>query len=107
MDRSLTSCGTYDEGQTDHSVADMSDCAGGLPACGESHAETPPNNKYGVDTDFRFLVVSKHLIFCWMREDDCEEVTLGPDRQQDYMALLHREDVPNRSILSLLVGRIH
>lgn len=49
---------------------------------------TPLNSKYDVDTDIRFLVVSKHLIFYRVREPAYVEVTRVIDGRQDYMALL-------------------
>ena len=49
---------------------------------------TPLNSKYDVDTDIRFLVVSKHLIFYRVREPAYVEVARVIDGRQDYMAIL-------------------
>lgn len=49
---------------------------------------TPLNSKYDVDTDIRFLVVSRHLVFYRVREDDCVQVIRVIDGRQDYMAIL-------------------
>lgn len=48
----------------------------------------PLNGKYSVDTDLRFLVVSKQLIFYRVLEDDHIEVTRVLDGRQDYMTIL-------------------
>ena len=49
---------------------------------------TPLNSKYEVDTDIRFLVVSKQLVFYRVKEEECVEVTRVIDGRQDYMAIL-------------------
>ncbi len=46
------------------------------------------NGKYPVDTDLRFLTVSKHLIFYRVVENNHIEVTRVLDGRQDYMARL-------------------
>lgn len=46
------------------------------------------NGKYDVDTDLRFLIVSKHLIFYRVRGEESIEITRVIDGRQDYMALL-------------------
>lgn len=49
---------------------------------------TPLNSKYDVDTDIRFLVVSKQLVFYRVKGEECVEVTRVVDGRQDYMAIL-------------------
>ena len=49
---------------------------------------TPLNSKYDIETDIRFLIVSKHLIFYRVREEQYVEITRVIDGRQDYMALL-------------------
>lgn len=49
---------------------------------------TPLNSKYDMDTDIRFLIVSKHLIFYRVREEQYVEITRVIDGRQDYMAIL-------------------
>ena len=44
--------------------------------------------KYPVDTDLRFLIVSKHLIFYRIINDERIEVTRVIDGRQDYMSIL-------------------
>lgn len=44
--------------------------------------------KYPVDTDYRFLIVSKHLIFYRIVEDQHIEITRVLDGRQDYMTIL-------------------
>ncbi len=46
------------------------------------------SGKYEIDTDLRFLVVSKQLIFYRVREESVVEVTRVMDGRQDYLALL-------------------
>lgn len=49
---------------------------------------TPLNSKYDMETDIRFLIVSKHLIFYRVREEQSVEITRVIDGRQDYMAIL-------------------
>ena len=50
---------------------------------------TPLNSKFDVDTDLRFLVVSKQLVFYRVAEaDERIDVTRVLDGRQDYMAIL-------------------
>lgn len=49
---------------------------------------TPLNSKNDVDTDIRFLLVSKHLIFYRVREPACVEAARVIYGRQDYMAIL-------------------
>lgn len=49
---------------------------------------TPLNSKYDIETDIRFLIISKHLIFYRVREEQCVEITRVIDGRQDYMAIL-------------------
>ena len=49
---------------------------------------TELRRKFGVETDLRFLVVAKQLVFYRVVEDDHIEVTRVLDGRQDYMALL-------------------
>ena len=50
---------------------------------------TPLRSKYEVDTDLRFLIVSKHLIFYRVVEAAGRiEVTRVIDGRRDYMAIL-------------------
>lgn len=49
---------------------------------------TPLNSKYDIETDIRFLIISKHLIFYRVREEQYVEITRVIDGRQDYMALL-------------------
>ena len=50
---------------------------------------TPLNSKFDVDTDLRFLVVSKQLVFYRVAEaDERIDVTRVLDGRQDYMAVL-------------------
>ena len=50
---------------------------------------TQLSSKYDVDTDLRYLIVSKHLIFYRTIESaECIEVTRVIDGRQDYMAIL-------------------
>lgn len=44
--------------------------------------------KFAVETDLRFLVVAKQLVFYRVVEDDHIEVTRVLDGRQDYLALL-------------------
>ena len=44
--------------------------------------------KYPVDSDLRFLIVSKHLIFYRVADDQHIEVTRVLDGRQDYMTIL-------------------
>lgn len=46
------------------------------------------SGKYPVDTDLRFLIVSKQLVFYRVVEDDHIEVTRVLDGRQDYMTIL-------------------
>ena len=46
------------------------------------------SGKYDVDTDLRFLIVSKHLIFYRVVNEDHIEVIRVLDGRQDYMAIL-------------------
>ncbi|MBR1690640.1 MAG: type II toxin-antitoxin system RelE/ParE family toxin [Oscillibacter sp.] len=49
---------------------------------------TPLSSIYDVETDIRFLVVSKHLVFYRVREEQAIEITRVIDGRQDYLALL-------------------
>lgn len=49
---------------------------------------TPLNSKYDMETDIHFLIVSKHLIFYRVREEQYVEITRVIDGRQDYMAIL-------------------
>ena len=49
---------------------------------------TELRRKFGVETDLRFLVVAKQLVFYRVVEDDHIEVTRVLDGRQDYLALL-------------------
>ena len=44
--------------------------------------------RFAVETDLRFLVVAKQLVFYRVVEDDHIEVTRVMDGRQDYLALL-------------------
>ena len=44
--------------------------------------------KYDVDTDLRYLIVSKHLVFYRVVNEEHIEVTRILDGRQDYMAIL-------------------
>ena len=46
------------------------------------------SGKYPVETDLRFLIVSKQFIFYRVVEDDHIEVTRVLDGRQDYMTIL-------------------
>ena len=46
------------------------------------------SRKFSVETDLRFLVVAKQLVFYRVVEDDHVEVTRVLDGRQDYLALL-------------------
>lgn len=48
---------------------------------------TPLNSKYDLETDLRFLVVSKRLVFYRVTGDRIE-ITRVLDGRQDYMSLL-------------------
>ena len=48
---------------------------------------TELRRKFGVETDLRFLVVAKQLVFYRVVEDDHIEVTRVLDGRQDYLAL--------------------
>lgn len=49
---------------------------------------TELRRKFGVETDLRFLVVAKQLVFYRVVADDRIEVTRVLDGRQDYLALL-------------------
>ena len=50
---------------------------------------TPLNSKYEVDTDIRFLIVAKQLVFYRVNESEQSvEITRVIDGRQDYMAIL-------------------
>ena len=49
---------------------------------------TELRRKFGVETDLRFLVVAKQMVFYRVVEDDHIEVTRVLDGRQDYLALL-------------------
>lgn len=49
---------------------------------------TELRRKFGVETDLRFLVVAKQLVFYRVVADDHIEVTRVLDGRQDYLALL-------------------
>ena len=49
---------------------------------------TELRRKFGVETDLRFLVVAKQLVFYRVVEDDHIEVTRVLDGRQDYVGLL-------------------
>lgn len=49
---------------------------------------TELRRKFGMETDLRFLVVAKQLVFYRVVEDDHIEVTRVLDGRQDYLALL-------------------
>ena len=49
---------------------------------------TELRRKFGVETDLRFLVVAKQLVFYRVVEDDHIEVTRVLDGRQDYLVLL-------------------
>lgn len=49
---------------------------------------TELSRKFAVETDLRFLVVAKQLVFYRVVEDDHIEVTRVLDGRQDYLALL-------------------
>ena len=49
---------------------------------------TELSRKFAVETDLRFWVVTKQLVFYRVVEDDHTEVTRVLDGRQDYMALL-------------------
>lgn len=49
---------------------------------------TKLSRKFVVETDLRFLVVAKQLVFYRVVEDDHIEVTRVLDGRQDYLALL-------------------
>ena len=49
---------------------------------------TDLRRKFGVETDLRFLVVAKQLVFYRVVENDHIEVTRVLDGRQDYLALL-------------------
>lgn len=46
------------------------------------------SEKYDVDTDLRYLIVSKHLVFYRVVNEEHIEVTRVLDGRQDYMAIL-------------------
>lgn len=48
---------------------------------------TPLNTRYDIETDLRYLLVAKRLIFYRVREDRIE-VTRVLDGRQDYLAIL-------------------
>ena len=49
---------------------------------------TELSRKFAVETDLRFLVVAKQLVFYRVVEDDHIEVTRVLNGRQDYIALL-------------------
>ena len=49
---------------------------------------TELRRKFGVETDLRFLVVAKQMVFYRVVENDHIEVTRVLDGRQDYLALL-------------------
>lgn len=49
---------------------------------------TPLNSKYDIDSDLRFIVVSKQLVFYQVVDDTLISVIRVLDGRQDYMALL-------------------
>lgn len=46
------------------------------------------SGKYDVETDLRFLIVSKYLVFSRVVQEDHIEVTRVLDGRQDYLSLL-------------------
>ena len=46
------------------------------------------SGKFDVDTDLRFLIVSKHLLFYRVAEEEHIEVTRVLDGRQDYLSIL-------------------
>ena len=48
----------------------------------------PLNSKYDVDTDIRFVVVAKQLIFYRISDNDLISIVRVLDGRQDYMAIL-------------------
>lgn len=49
---------------------------------------TALNSRYDVDSDIRFLVMSKQLVFYQIVDDSLISVIRILDRQQDYMSIL-------------------
>lgn len=49
---------------------------------------TPLNSRYDVETDLRFLVVSRQLVFYRISDKDTVTVVRVLDGRQDYLALL-------------------
>lgn len=49
---------------------------------------TPLDSKYELDTDIRFLVVAKQLVFYRLAGDDLISVIRVLDGRQDYLAIL-------------------
>ena len=52
---------------------------------------TPLSSKYEVDTDLRYVIVAKQLIFYRIVDDAYISVTRVLDGRQEYMAILFQE----------------
>ena len=48
----------------------------------------PLSSKFDLDSDLRFLIVSKQLVFCRLEGDDVISVIRVLDGRQDYMSIL-------------------